>query len=59
VPRFVRAYSPHSLLHRLPTKHKNHKPVINEIQPGLHPIEVLFDVEKLLRVNSVSGVVLT
>jgi len=47
------------LLHRLPTKHKDHKPVINEIQPGLHPIEVLFDVEKLLRVNSVSRVVLT
>ncbi|KAI0006228.1 hypothetical protein BJV74DRAFT_880515 [Russula compacta] len=40
------------LLHRLPPKHKNHKPAINEIQPGLHPIEVLFDVEKLLRVKS-------
>jgi len=41
-----------SLLHRLPPKHQNHKPAINEIQPGLHPIEVLFDVEKLLRVKS-------
>jgi len=40
------------LLHRLPPKHKNHKPALNEIQPGLHPIEVLFDVEKLLRVKS-------
>ncbi|KAI9458485.1 hypothetical protein F5148DRAFT_1001378 [Russula earlei] len=40
------------LLHRLPPKHKNHRPAINEIQPSLHPIEVLFDVEKLLRVKS-------
>lgn len=28
------------------------------MQPGLHPIELLFDVEKLLRVNSVSYIVL-
>ena len=28
------------------------------MQPGLHPIEVLFDVEKLLRVNSVSRTVI-
>jgi anaphase-promoting complex subunit 5 len=28
------------------------------MQPGLHPIELLFDVEKLLRVNSVSHIVL-
>jgi len=40
------------LLHRLPPEHKNRKPTLNEIQPGLHPIEVLFDVEKLLRVKS-------
>ncbi|KAH8980949.1 hypothetical protein EDB86DRAFT_2978203 [Lactarius hatsudake] len=40
------------LLHRLQPKNKNQKPVVNEMQPGLHPIEVLFDVEKLLRVNS-------
>ncbi|KAI0306373.1 hypothetical protein B0F90DRAFT_1814283 [Multifurca ochricompacta] len=35
------------LLHRLPPKHENHKPIINEIQPGLHPIEVLFDEQPL------------
>jgi len=40
------------LLHRLSPKHKNQKPVINEIQPSLHPIEVLYDVEKLLKVKS-------
>ncbi|KAH9027662.1 hypothetical protein EDB84DRAFT_1272610 [Lactarius hengduanensis] len=40
------------LLHRLQPKNKNQKPVVNEMQPGLHPIELLFDVEKLLRVNS-------
>ncbi|KAN0140851.1 hypothetical protein V8E53_001295 [Lactarius tabidus] len=40
------------LLHRIPPKNENQKPVINEMQPGLHPIELLFDVEKLLRVNS-------
>ncbi|KAI0273378.1 hypothetical protein BC834DRAFT_965918 [Gloeopeniophorella convolvens] len=41
-----------SLLHRLPPKRKSQRPMINEIQPGLHPIEVLFDVEKLLRVKN-------
>lgn len=40
------------LLHRIPPKNENQKPIINEMQPGLHPIELLFDVEKLLRVNS-------
>ncbi|KAI0064595.1 hypothetical protein BV25DRAFT_1822992 [Artomyces pyxidatus] len=41
-----------SLLHRLPPTDKGQKPALNEIQPGLHPLEVLFDVEKLLRVSS-------
>ncbi|KAF8258613.1 hypothetical protein EI94DRAFT_1621071 [Lactarius quietus] len=40
------------LLHRIPPKNENQRPVINEMQPGLHPTELLFDVEKLLRVNS-------
>ncbi|KAI0283133.1 hypothetical protein BGY98DRAFT_1087979 [Russula aff. rugulosa BPL654] len=43
------------LLHRLPPEHRNHKPTLNEVQPGLHPIEVLFDVEKLLREQPLSA----
>ncbi|KAG2157068.1 armadillo-type protein [Suillus clintonianus] len=35
-----------SMLHRLPSL--NETPVLNEIQPDLHPLEVLFDVAKLL-----------
>ncbi|KAG2368513.1 armadillo-type protein [Suillus spraguei] len=35
-----------SMLHRLPSL--NETPVLNEIQPNLHPLEVLFDVTKLL-----------
>ncbi|OJA21603.1 hypothetical protein AZE42_01675 [Rhizopogon vesiculosus] len=35
-----------SMLHRLPSL--NETPVLNEIQPDLHPLEVLFDVTKLL-----------
>jgi hypothetical protein len=34
------------MLHRLPSL--NEIPVLNEIQPDLHPLEVLFDVTKLL-----------
>lgn len=41
-----------SLLHRLPPLHKKGRLALNEIQPGLHPLEVLFDVEKLTRVSS-------
>ncbi|KAI0046097.1 hypothetical protein FA95DRAFT_1560450 [Auriscalpium vulgare] len=41
-----------SLMHRLPPIQKDQKPIINEIQAGLHPLEVLFDVEKLIRVSS-------
>ncbi|KAI0316674.1 hypothetical protein OF83DRAFT_1172648 [Amylostereum chailletii] len=41
-----------SLLHRIPSPKTGVKPVINEIQPALHPLEVLYDIEKLLRVSS-------
>ncbi|GLB34986.1 putative microtubule associated protein [Lyophyllum shimeji] len=37
-----------SLLHRLPPTVPGRKPVLNEIQPVLHPLEVLFDVKKLV-----------
>ncbi|KAA1469483.1 hypothetical protein DENSPDRAFT_835114 [Dentipellis sp. KUC8613] len=41
-----------SLLHRLPPKRKGQRQILNDIQPGLHPLEVLFDVEKLMRVSN-------
>ncbi|KAF8077980.1 hypothetical protein FPV67DRAFT_1463707 [Lyophyllum atratum] len=37
-----------SMLHRLPPTVSGRKPVLNEIQPDLHPLEVLFDVRKLV-----------
>lgn len=37
-----------SLLHRLPPTCPGTRPVLNEIQPDLHPLEILFDVSKLL-----------
>ncbi|KZV72911.1 hypothetical protein PENSPDRAFT_674774 [Peniophora sp. CONT] len=36
-----------SLMRRMP-RHWVEKPPVNEIQPALHPLEVLFDVEKLI-----------
>ncbi|KAI6040167.1 hypothetical protein EDC04DRAFT_2867755 [Pisolithus marmoratus] len=39
-----------SMLHRLPTA--SGVPVLNEIQPDLHPSEVLYDVAKLLQPQS-------
>ncbi|KAI6127304.1 hypothetical protein F5141DRAFT_1086965 [Pisolithus sp. B1] len=39
-----------SMLHRLPTP--TGVPVLNEIQPDLHPLEVLYDVAKLLQPRS-------
>ncbi|KAH7889726.1 hypothetical protein F5I97DRAFT_1924243 [Phlebopus sp. FC_14] len=39
-----------SMLHRLPSS--SNAPILNEIQPDLHPSEVLFDVAKLLQPQS-------
>ena len=36
------------MLHRLPSTISGRKPTLNEIQPDLHPLEVLFDVTKLM-----------
>ncbi|KAG6820590.1 hypothetical protein H0H93_014506, partial [Arthromyces matolae] len=36
------------MLHRLPPTDSERKPALNELQPDLHPLEVLFDVKKLL-----------
>jgi hypothetical protein len=36
------------MLHRLPPTISGRRPVLNEIQPDLHPLEVLFDVKKLI-----------
>lgn len=37
-----------SILRRLPQAIPGHKPILHEIQPDLHPLEVLYDVSKLL-----------
>jgi anaphase-promoting complex subunit 5 len=47
--RDVRADYHLRLLHRLPPKHGKGRPPINEIQPDLHPLEILYDVRKLLQ----------
>lgn len=42
------------MLHRLPADSStNGVPLLNEIQPDLHPSEVLFDVAKLLQPQTV------
>ena len=42
-----------SLLNRLPPAERGQKPIINELQPELHPMEVLYDTKKLLTVKNV------
>ncbi|PPQ78100.1 hypothetical protein CVT25_015634 [Psilocybe cyanescens] len=37
-----------SILHRLPPLDEAQKPILQEVQPDLHPFEILFDVSKLL-----------
>ncbi|KAI0362002.1 hypothetical protein OH77DRAFT_1416202 [Trametes cingulata] len=43
-----------SLLHRLPVPptERGKKPIINEIQPQMHPLEILHDAKKLLMVEN-------
>jgi hypothetical protein len=36
------------MLHRLPPTIERRRPMLNEIQADLHPLEVLFDVYKLM-----------
>ena len=43
-----------SMLHRLPPTVSGRKPALNEIQPDLHPLEVLFDVKKLMDERNVA-----
>lgn len=40
------------MLHRLPPTNPSQRPTLNEIQPDLHPLEVFYDVDKLLKVRS-------
>lgn len=42
-----------SLLNRLPTDKEGQKPILNNVQPEIHPLEVLFDVSKLLAEENV------
>ena len=48
-----------SLLHRLPPLEPGRRPIINEPQPDMHPLEILADVKKLLDVKHVSIMVVT
>ncbi|KAG6879514.1 hypothetical protein C0992_001847 [Termitomyces sp. T32_za158] len=41
-----------SMLHRLPPTEPGRKPTLNSLQPDLHPLEVLFDVEKLVDIGN-------
>ncbi|KAG6890724.1 hypothetical protein C0995_005097 [Termitomyces sp. Mi166 len=40
------------MLHRLPSTEPGRKPTLNELQPDLHPLEVLFDVKKLMNTKN-------
>lgn len=46
---------PSSILHRLPPLVSGRRPALNEIQPDLHPYEVLSDVKKLLDEQNVQA----
>lgn len=47
------ASSSFSMLNRLSPDGEGKKAPLNELQPDLHPSEILFDVKKLLDVNNV------
>ena len=40
-------------MHRLPPSERGQKPFLNTVQPDLHPVEILFDVKKLMQVQNV------
>ncbi|KAM5535233.1 hypothetical protein V8D89_011169 [Ganoderma adspersum] len=40
-----------SLLHRLPPLEPGRRPIINEVQPDMHPLEILADVKKLMNIH--------
>ncbi|TFK92393.1 hypothetical protein K466DRAFT_595244 [Polyporus arcularius HHB13444] len=40
-----------SLMHRLPPLERGRRPIINEVQPDMHPLEILADVRKLINVQ--------
>ena len=44
-----------SIMHRLPPSERGQKPFLNTVQPDLHPVEILFDVKKLMQVQNVRG----
>lgn len=47
------------MLHRLPHVEEGRRPVLNDIQPDLNPLEILFDVKKLMAVEHVGPVICT
>ena len=44
-------------MHRLPPLERGRKPIINEVQPDMHPLEILADIKKLINVQYVRGIV--
>ncbi len=42
------------MLNRLPDPER--RPPLNEIQPHIHPLEILFDVKKLMEIENVCPV---
>lgn len=36
------------MLHRLPPTKHGERSFLNEVQPDLHPLEILYDIKKLL-----------
>lgn len=45
------------MLHRLPPSNRR-RPDINEVQPDIHPLEVLYDVKKLTDPQNVTWMLL-
>ncbi|OCH95526.1 hypothetical protein OBBRIDRAFT_816439 [Obba rivulosa] len=41
-----------SMLRRLPPEERGCRPALNEVQPDLHPLEILSDVRKLMHINN-------
>lgn len=41
-----------AIMHRLPPTERGQKPFLNTVQPDLHPVEILFDVKKLMQVQN-------
>ena len=50
---FLGSHPDPRIMHRLPPTERGQKPFLNTVQPDLHPVEILFDVKKLMQVQNV------